>query len=201
MISKIKSLFYYCFVYPVYKIQFGSFGYKSRIKSPLRIDGRKNIFIKDNVLISNQTWLASMPLTESENCRLLFERNCVIGNFNHIYCTGEIHFEAGVLTADKVYISDNLHEYKDIETHIYKQPIRQLKKMVIGEGSWIGENACIIGASIGKQSVVGANTVVTKDVPDYSVVVGAPAKIIKKFCFEDRVWKNTDTFGNFLKSE
>lgn len=50
--------------------------------------------------------------------------------------------------------------------------------MVIGEGSWLGENVCVIGANIGKHCVIGANSVVTKDIPDYSIAVGAPAKII-----------------------
>ena len=54
----------------------------------------------------------------------------------------------------------------------------------IGDGTWIGENVCIIGASIGKQCVIGANSVVLKDIPDYCVAVGLPAKVIKKYNFE-----------------
>lgn len=186
---KIQSLIYYFFIYPIYKFQFGKIGKRSRIRNPLRVDGKKNIFIFDNVLISDYTWLASLPLTGVEKSKLVFQNNCIIGNFNHIYCTNSIIFEKGVLTADKVYISDNLHKYSDISTPIYKQPIKQLNKIVIGEGSWIGENVCIIGASIGKQSVIGANSVVTKDIPDYCVAVGSPAKVIKKYNFETQKWE------------
>lgn len=60
--------------------------------------------------------------------------------------------------------------------------------MVIGEGSWIGENVCVIGASVGRHCVIGANAVVTKDIPDYSVAVGAPARVIKKYNFNRGAW-------------
>lgn len=87
-----------------------------------------------------------------------------------------------------MYISDNLHGFNDINTPIKDQPLCQLKEVTIGSGSWIGENVCIIGASVGKNSVVGANSVVTHDIPDYCVAVGAPAKIIKRFDSEKQKW-------------
>ena len=64
----------------------------------------------------------------------------------------------------------------------------QKKPVIIGEGSWIGENVCIIGASVGKHCVIGANAVVTKDIPDYCVAVGTPAKIIKKYDTKIKKW-------------
>ena len=70
--------------------------------------------------------------------------------------------------------------------------------MIIGDGVWLGENACVIGVSIGKNSVVGANAVVTKDVPDYCVVAGAPAYIIKRYNFEKKEWCKTNKEGQFI---
>ena len=87
-----------------------------------------------------------------------------------------------------MYISDNLHGYKDIKTPIWKQPIVQNRDVEIGEGSWIGENVCILGVHIGKHCVIGANSVVTHDIPDYSVAVGSPAKVIKRYDFENNQW-------------
>lgn len=60
------------------------------------------------------------------------------------------------MTADKVYISDNLHSYEDILKSIIKQPIKQINIVLIGDGSWLGENVCIIGANVGKNCVIGA---------------------------------------------
>jgi len=85
-----------------------------------------------------------------------------------------------------------LHEYKDITIPIKEQPIINAGKVIIGEHSWIGENVCIIGAKIGKHCVIGANSVVTKDIPDYSVAVGVPAKVIKKYSFEKNEWEKVD---------
>lgn len=92
----------------------------------------------------------------------------------------------------KVYISDNLHSFEDIGTPIHKQPIKQIGTVRIGEGSWLGENVCVIGANIGKHCTIGANSVVTHDIPDYSVAVGAPAKVIKRYDFETQQWEKVD---------
>ena len=81
-----------------------------------------------------------------------------------------------------MYITDCDHEYRDINVPVIDQGIVQRGQMVsIGEGSYIGINAVIVGnAKIGKHCVIGANPVVTKDVPDYCVAVGSPARVIKK---------------------
>jgi len=72
---------------------------------------------------------------------------------------------------------------------ILKQPIKQLPPMTIGDGTWLGENVCVLGVSIGKNCVIGANSVVTKEIPDYSVAVGAPARIIKKYNLNTNRWE------------
>lgn len=173
--NRLRSDLYLLFI----KSRYGHIGSTVRIYSPLEIDGHENIFIGNNVRIGDKAWLAALPLTGSE-ARLEIGDGCLIGHFNHIYCTHSIRIENDVLTADKVYISDNAHSYEDLSKPIWKQPIRQLKDVVIGEGSWLGENVCICGASVGKHCVIGANSVVTHDIPDYCVAVGAPARVIKK---------------------
>ena len=178
------------FITLLYKYRFKSFGKKSYLHSPLKIDGIENIEIGNGVSIAYKTWLAAVPLT-GEKSKLIIEDGVNIGNFNHIYATQSIIIRKNVLTADKIYISDNLHGYENIYTPIIKQPIVQKKEVEIGEGSWLGENVCIIGASIGKHCVVGANSVVTKDFPDYCV-------IIKRYCFEQQKWRKTDNNGNFI---
>ena len=175
-----------CMVY--YKSIMGQFGWRSILSHPLRIDGAKNISIGNRCSIQYKTWLAAMPLT-GHKVKLVIEDGCCIGNFNHIYATKSIILHKDVLTADKVYISDNLHGYADINVPILKQPIVQKGCVEIGEGTWLGENVCVIGAKIGKHCVIGANSVVTKDIPDYSIAVGAPARIIKQYNFKENVWE------------
>ena len=94
-----------------YKYIMRNFGWRSYINSPLRIDGAKNICIGNFCSIQYNTWLAAMPLTGNIDVKLVIEDGCSIGNFNHIYATKSIILHKNVLTADKVYISDNLHGY------------------------------------------------------------------------------------------
>lgn len=82
---------------------------------------------------------------------------------------------------------------------IIKQEIIQLSPIKINSGAWIGENVCIIGANIGKNSVIGSNSVVTKDIPDFCIAVGSPAKVIKRYSFEKQEWLKTDKEGNFIE--
>lgn len=170
-----------------YFLKLGSFGKHSFIDRPLRVDGGKNIYIGNGVSIKYRSWIASTPLT-GERSQLIFEDGCVIGHFNHIYATRSVILHKNVLTADKVYISDNLHGYEDIDIPIKSQPVVQNGTVEIGEDSWIGENVCILGSKIGKHCVIGANSVVTKDIPDYCIAVGIPAKVIKKYDFDKKEW-------------
>lgn len=203
--NKIIQFIYRSFLYIkriiytiYYKQIFKHFEYKSFIDNPLSINGAKNISIGKNVCIAYKTWLAALPLTGENDCQLIIEDNCNIGHFNHIYCTKRIILKRGVLTADKVYISDNLHSYENINIIIKDQPIKQNGEVVIGEGSWLGENVCILGVKIGKQCVIGANSVVTHDIPDYCVAVGSPAHIIKRYDFITNTWRKTNSKGEFI---
>lgn len=188
MIGKVESLVYLMLHHWRYILIFRKISWKSRVFSPLSIEGGKNIQIGRKVVIQKKTWLAAMPHT-NQIPNLTIEDGCMIGNFNHIYCTGKITICKYVLTADKVYISDNIHTYENINLPILQQPVKQLKEIVIGQGAWLGENVCVIGASVGKGSVIGANSVVNKDIPDYCIAVGAPAKVIKKYNFDTKKWE------------
>ena len=180
-----------------FRNKFREFGDGSRIVNALKIDGIQNISIGNKVYVAYKTWLAAVSHTGCEECELIIGDGTSIGNFNHIYATKSIVIGSNVLTADKVYISDNLHSYEDVHIPIIQQGIKQIGTVTIGDGSWLGENVCVIGANIGKNSVVGANSVVTKDIPDYCVAVGSPARIIKRYCFDNNKWLITDKNGIF----
>ncbi len=162
------------------------FGHNSLIYRPLKISG--NISIGSNVLIQYKSWIEANPLTGESNAELIIGNGCAIGHFNEIYATKSIVIEDNVLTADRVYISDNLHGYENLDIPIIHQSIKQNGTVRIGEGSWLGVGVCVIGANIGKHCVIGANAVVTHDIPDYSVAVGIPAKVIKRYDFNEKKW-------------
>lgn len=177
---------------------FGFFGKNVRIISPISIEGEKNIYLGNNILVAAQSCLAATPLTGESDCRLELGDGCTIGRFNHIYATGRVVLGKNVLTANNVYISDNLHDYRNPNLPILKQAIIQKSYVEIGDGTWLGHNACVMGVKIGRNCVVGANSVVTRDIPDQCVVVGAPAVIIKRFNSASGIWQATTPDGHFL---
>lgn len=173
-------------------------GKDTHIIRPLRIAGKDGISIGNHVVINEGCWIECQPLTINQNPRLVISDGCVLGHFNEIYSTSDIVLERHVLTADRVYISDNLHGYSNPDIPIIQQPILQNRKVLIGEGSWLGVNVCVLGASIGKHCVIGANSVVNHDIPDYCVAVGVPARIVKRYDPNTKQWRKTDKIGNFI---
>lgn len=171
-----------------YSARIKSFGRHSNIIKPLILKG--NVVIGDNTFIHLNAWIEANPLTGEKEAELTIGNNCTLGHFNEIYATKSIVIEDNVLTADRVYISDNLHGYQNPEVPVIRQPIKQINTVRIGEGSWLGVGVAVIGAKIGKHCVIGANAVVTHDIPDYCVAVGIPAKVIKKYDFEKDTWVN-----------
>jgi acetyltransferase-like isoleucine patch superfamily enzyme len=102
---------------------------------------------------------------------------------------GPVQIENDVILAQNVVLSGLNHEYQDVNTPIHKQPITK-KKITVKAGAWIGANAVVTaGITIGKNSVVAGGSVVTKDVPNYTVVGGNPAKVLKKFNALSQSWK------------
>lgn len=180
--------------------KFRHIGHNSIIINPLQIGGGgKSITIGKNTVIQYKSWIEANPLTGEPEAKLIIGDGCAIGHFNEIYATKSIIIENNVLTADRVYISDNLHGYENPEIPVIKQPIKQNGTVHIGEGSWLGVGVAVMGANIGKHCVIGANAVVTKDIPDYSVAVGIPAKIIKRYNIESGKWEKTNPDGSFIE--
>lgn len=109
---------------------------------------------------------------------------CCFGAFNHITCTNKINIGDRCLTGKWVTITDNSHgrtDYLSLQIPPIRRPIYSKGPVIIGNDVWIGDKATILpGVTIGDGAVIAANSVVTKDVPAYSVVAGNPARIIKQ---------------------
>ncbi len=175
---------------------FAVFGRKVRIVWPLRIVGCANIELGDNVTVHYGAYIAVLR-GSSQSPRLGIGCGSMIGNHAHIIVTKKVQIGAHVLVADRVYIADNRHGYENPSIPVIDHDIVQLSEVRIGDGTWIGENVCIIGSSIGKHCVIGANSVVTRDVPDYCIAVGAPAVVVKRFCSSTKSWRRTNATGEF----
>ena len=154
--------------------------YASVIKGMERISIGNNTFIGRHVSLAAWTsfnGIKYMPIIKIGD-------GCSIGEDNHITAINEIVIGNNVLTGKKVLITDNAHGrsiQEEMKISPSKRELFSKGRVIIGDNVWVGEKSSIMpGVSIGKGSIIAANSVVTKDVPDFCVVAGVPAKIIKR---------------------
>ena len=173
----------------LYRPLLGGLGKRSIIFKPIALKNSRNIHIGRGVSIHSHSWLLTMSLPGSQPPKLVIGDGTEIGNFNHITCVNHVEIGPKVLTADGVHISDNSHGYEDPFVPIMDQPVTSKGPVKIGAGSWIGENVSVLSCCIGRNCVIGANAVVTKDIPDFCVVAGVPGRIIRQFDSKSSTWK------------
>jgi acetyltransferase-like isoleucine patch superfamily enzyme len=124
---------------------------------------------------------------------IVIDDNCHIGYGSIISAKNRIHLERDVIVGQQVLMVDHNHAYEDITIPIANQGVTGTGKIRIGRGSWIGRGAAIIcprgELTIGRNCVVAVDALVTRSIPDYSVVFGSPATIIKQYDPETRTWR------------
>ncbi|MEI8011094.1 MAG: acyltransferase [Candidatus Omnitrophota bacterium] len=179
----VDAVVFYAFNF--YK--FKKLAFKSCVIRPLRLDGRCYMSIGEHVRVQALTWLAAIKI-DAQDPELVIGDGCGIGDFNHITAVRSVVIGKNVLTGNGVYIADNSHGFDDVNVPVMHQPVVFKGAVRIGDGSWIGEHACIIGVNVGRHCIIGANAVVTHDIPDHCVAVGAPARVIKKYDHAARQW-------------
>ena len=170
---------------------FGAFG-KHNYLFDLELLNPQNIFLGSNL------WISKTRLASSKGGKLIIGNHVAIGRFSQIYALQSIIIEDGVLMAENTLISDNTHTFTDITAPVRDQDIKPLGNVVIGSGTWIGRNVVVNGCKIGRNCIIGAYTFLKKDIPDYCVVVGNPARIVKRYNPQSGQWEKTDKDGNFI---
>lgn len=168
---------------------------ESKLKRGVEFKNENRIAIGKNVVIQPGTWIAAMvndlPILNAFDPYITIKDGVSIGRFCQITVSNSLVIEEHVLITEGVLITDTIHGYEDINVPILKQRMFNRGPLVIKSGAWIGNGARIVGSLvIGKNSVVGANCYLDRDVPDYCLVGGAPAMILKRFDLEKRVWVN-----------
>jgi acetyltransferase-like isoleucine patch superfamily enzyme len=151
------------------------------------------ISIGNSVSLKKDAWLNVATEDPKGEPVIIIEDNCSIGYGAMLSAKNRIHLERDVLVGQHVSILDHNHDYEDVTTPIKDQGITEGGTIRIGQGSWIGRNAAIICArgelTIGRNCVVAVNSMVTRSIPDYSVVFGSPATIIRQYDPETRAWR------------
>jgi acetyltransferase-like isoleucine patch superfamily enzyme len=180
-IKRVKTRLYSAWI----SKEFKSFGIGSIIKDNFYFEGGKYISIGKNTFIENRVAITAWDNYASINYHPVISigDNVSIGDESHISAINRIEIGNNVLTGKKITITDNSHGKTDIKILSLPPSIRPLYSkgpVIIEDGVWIGDKVTILpNVRIGKNAIIAANAVVTKDVPSNCVVGGIPAKVIK----------------------
>lgn len=165
----------------VFQRRFRTWGKGSRIGPGLRVSCPSAIDVGRNVMISDHATLNVKEQRSDGRATLIIGDHTYIGRFVHINAWLDVVIEPYVLITHRVLLGDEDHIYDDPEVPIRLQGSKFKGPVLLKTGCWIGTGAAILpGVTIGRNAVVAANAVVTKDVPDYAVVAGIPARVIKQ---------------------
>jgi acetyltransferase-like isoleucine patch superfamily enzyme len=160
----------------LYRPFFKRIGFPSYIGKPIFLSGTRRISIGSRVRI-----FPNVRMEAVGKGRIIIEDNCAIGQDFHVTAGGELVIKTGCTISGNVFITDIDHEYREIDVHIMNQTML-ISETVIGENCFIGFGARIqAGTRLGRQCIVGTNAVVRGIFPDYSVIAGVPARIIKRY--------------------
>ncbi|PSV22889.1 lipopolysaccharide biosynthesis protein [Photobacterium leiognathi subsp. mandapamensis] len=168
----------------IYKLIFNKIGFPSYIGKPIFIHNPKKIFIGKNVRI--------FPCARFEvhglNSYIKIEDNVGIGQNFHVISGGRLTISSGTIIAPNVFINNLDNDYKTIGENVLSQK-SIYKETIIGKNCFIGYGAVIqSGTILGEQCIVGANSFVKGTYPNYSVIAGNPAKVVKKFDKKLMLW-------------
>ena len=171
----------------IYKMTFGKIGNMTYIGKPTFIEGRKNIYVGNRVRI-----FPGIRMEAIGNGTISIGDNCAIEQNVHITSKdSNLYIGDNVTIAANTFITNLDHEYRDISKSVMEQGCL-LNSTSIGEGSFIGYGVSIqAGTKLGRHCVVGTGAVVKGEFPDYSVIVGIPGRVVKRYDKTCEQWKRT----------
>ena len=175
---------------------FFRFGHKVSIHYSCEIlrSSASQIELCNDVYLAPDVWLNIAPdAPRGPEPKIILGQGCRIGRRSTISCRNQIVLEDDVLFAPSVLIMDHNHEFSDTNMPIHAQGLTQGGKIRIEKNCWLGTGVVVLcnagQLTIGHNSVIGANSVVTKSVPPRSVVAGNPAKVIKVYDSQESGWR------------
>jgi lipopolysaccharide O-acetyltransferase len=172
--------------------QFETFGKGCRVSPPFRCHGLQRMRFGEQVNVERDCWIQTIgDSSEDDNVKLVIGAHTGIGMGACISAARMVTIGENVLLARNVYISDHAHAYEDIRVPIMKQGINNVKPVSIGRNTWLGQNVVVLpGVNIGQHCVIGANSVVNASIPDFSIAVGSPARVVKRHNPQTGKWES-----------
>lgn len=171
--------------------QFSEFGAGSRVMPPFRFSGLRQISLGTGVMIHRDCWIHVLDgQVDDGTSKIIIKSHSHIGMGATISAARQVVIGEHVLLARNIYISDHAHAFENIGVPIDQQGIAGIAPVTIGRHSWLGQNVVVLpGVTIGEHCVIGANSVVKSSIPDFSVAVGAPARVVKRYNQQFNAWE------------
>ncbi len=182
---------YFAIAYLVHGVRIQG-GKRAKFRLTGSIKNGKNIYIGDDFFAGKD-----FRLHCQNGSTMRIGNDCAMMDRCYISAAGKVSIGDRVLMGSDVMIIDNNHGTDAGDEKSYgKQPISR-SEVTIGNECWIGEKACILpGVHIGDRCIIGAGSVVTRDIPSYTIAAGVPAKVIKEWNAESKEWIRIE--GNTL---
>lgn len=189
VVNRIRDLKNKVMTLLLYKLLFFRIGKHTTLSSPLYSHHAEYISIGDHVYIGPSCRIEVYPDHSQTPFPILTIGNGV--NIGHGVLLSSRHsliIEDDVLIAGGCYISDNNHSIDPEGPPYMDQPLT-FASTKIGKGAWLGQNVCVLaGAHIGERCIIGAGSVVRGRIPPYSIAVGSPARVVKRYSFNTKQW-------------
>jgi acetyltransferase-like isoleucine patch superfamily enzyme len=184
-----KKPFWYRFSNVKNRFLFGSYGKDVYIESGVMINRPRNVHVGNHVRIKRNTSINLHPKDKRSKEILLFlGDDVIISESCFISACNRLVIEENVGVSPNVMIVDNSRILGDVGRPSKEQDLK-IGYVQIGADSWIAYGACILpNVTIGKHCIIGALSVVNKDIPPYSLAVGSPAKVVKQYDFDRGEW-------------
>jgi acetyltransferase-like isoleucine patch superfamily enzyme len=167
-------------VHPYWRFRLGAFGRGSILHRPDWVYGPRKIEIGDGVVILGHVWLSAERATwEREGPAISIGDGAAIRPYCTITAAAGVEIEPNVVLSGFTSVIDSDHTWRGGSAeNIVWNPV-EAEPVRVGRGTWVGERVSILkGARIGRFCKIGANSVVTGEIPDFSVAVGAPARVV-----------------------
>jgi acetyltransferase-like isoleucine patch superfamily enzyme len=161
--------------------QFREFGVGSRIVPPLTFWGLNQMSIADRVIIQRDCWIQVIGgYADEKSVKIIIKSHASIGKRTAITAAQQIVIGEHVMIGSNCLITDHSHAFDNVNIPIRKQGIDSIKPVSIGPETFVGNNVFVQpGVNIGRHCVIGTNSIVSASIPDFSVAVGMPARVVK----------------------
>ncbi len=167
----------------------------------VRIDRPNRISVPKCISVGDRTWISTgaliAPILEYAGQKfspqILIGRDVYIGSYLYLAAMGRVVIGDECVLSEQVYLNDSSHGFDPDAGLIMGQPLVHGGDIHIGKGCFLGYRACVMpGVILGEHCVVGANAVVTKSFPAYSMLAGSPARPVKRWSVTERAWLPVD---------